>query len=363
MTAATTIPTPPGGAAATALTTGLLAEKLGAQLVGPADLPVARLDTLERAGADTLTFIRDNTYAREWKASRAAAALVTRGVEITDHDAARRALLIVANADLALNTVLELLAPRPPVARPGVHPTACVDPAAKIAPTASIGPGCVIEADAVIGDGTVLIAQAYVGRAARIGRGCTLHAGVRVLDRCVVGDACIFHAGVVIGADGFGYRPDPSGAGLVKIPHIGNVEIHPGVEIGANSCVDRAKFGSTVVGAGTKLDNLVQVGHGAQIGRCCLLCAQVGIAGSVVIGDGSMLGGQVGVADNLVIGKRAMIGAQSGVMHNVPPGERWFGYPAYNGIQALRDSTVLRRMIGEYRKTRFTKDAGPEPVD
>lgn len=334
------------------MTTGALAQHLGAQLVGPPNLPIERLETLERSAPGCLSFIRDSGYAAAWPASKASAALVTRSVEVPGHDPSARALIFVPNADLALNTVLDLLAPPPTPRRPGIHPTAVVDPAATIAPSASVGPGCVIEAGAAVGDGSVLIAQVYLGRDARIGRGCTLHAGVRVLDRCTVGDGCLFHAGVVIGADGFGFRPDPSGRGLAKIPHIGNVEIHPGVEIGANSCVDRAKFGSTVVGAGSKLDNLVQVGHGVQIGRCCLVCAQVGIAGSVVIGDGVMLGGQVGIADNLTVGKGAKLAAKAGIMDNVPPGEAWFGYPAYNGKQAFRDFLLIREMAAEYREQR-----------
>lgn len=330
------------------LTTGVLSQKLGAELIGPGDLVIQRLDTLERASAGALTFIRSGSYATAWAKSGASAALVTRNIEVPGHDPATRALLIVNNADLALNTVLELMAPKPPPARVGVHASAVVDPSAVIAATASIGPGCVIEAGAVVGEGTVLIAQVYLGHQARIGRGCTMHPGVRVLDRCVVGDGCIFHAGVVIGADGFGYRPDPA-RGVVKIPHIGVVEVHPGVEIGANSCVDRAKFGSTVVGAGSKIDNLVQVGHGVQVGRCCLIAAQTGIGGSAVIGDGAMLGGQVGIPDNLTIGKGARVAAQSGVMYDVPPGEAVFGSPAYDARQAFRDMTVLRKFAADQR--------------
>lgn len=353
--------TTPTGPAPAGPTTGWLAQKLGAQLVGPADLAIARLDTLERGTAGALTFIRNGRYASFWPNSRASAALVTKGIEVPGHDAATRALLFVSNADLALNTVLELMAPKPPPARVGVHPSAIVDPSATIAPTASIGPGCVVEAGASIGEGTVLIAQVYVGADARIGRGCTMHPGVRVLHRCAVGDGCVFHAGVVIGADGFGYRPDPSGRGLAKIPHIGNVEIEAGVEIGANSCVDRAKFGSTVVGAGTKLDNLVQIGHGCTIGRCCLICAQVGIAGSVTVGDGVMLGGQAGIADNLTVGKGAQLAARAGIMQDVPPGETWFGTPAYNGRQAFRDITILREFAAEYRKQRQAARATGKP--
>lgn len=339
-------PTPPGPAGP--LTTGFLAGKLNARLIGPADLTIDHLSTLERSSPGALTFIRDKRYAAGWPASRATAALVTGGIEVPGHDPSARALLIVDNADLALNTVLELMTPPAPPRRPGVHASALIDPSASIAPTAHIGPGCIIEAGVSIGEGSVLIAQVYLGPGARIGRGCTLHPGVRILDRCVVGDACLLHAGVVIGADGFGFRPDPP-RGFAKIPHIGNVEVGPGVEIGANSTIDRAKFGSTVIGAGTKIDNLVQIAHGVQIGRCCIICAQAGIAGSAVIGDGAMLGGQAGVADNRTVGPGAQLAAKAGAMQDVPAGEMWFGHPAYNGRQAFRDLTLLRRLAAEYR--------------
>ncbi|MCC6675646.1 MAG: UDP-3-O-(3-hydroxymyristoyl)glucosamine N-acyltransferase [Phycisphaerales bacterium] len=339
-------PTSPGPAGP--LTTGFLAGKLNARLIGPPDLPITHINTLERGAPGAITFIRDKRYAAGWPASKASATLVTRGIEVPGHDPSARALLIVENADLALNTVLELMAPPAPARRPGAHPSAIVDPSASIAPTAHIGPGCIIEAGAVVGEGTALIAQVYLGHQARIGRGCTLHPGVRILDRCVVGDACLLHAGVVIGADGFGFRPDPP-RGIAKIPHIGNVEIQPGVEIGANSCVDRAKFGSTVIGAGTKIDNLVQIAHGVQLGRCCIICAQAGIAGSAVIGDGVMLGGQAGVSDNLTVGAGAQLAGKAGAMQDVPAGEMWFGHPAYNGRQAFRDLTLLRRLAAEYR--------------
>ncbi len=324
-------------------TSGSLAERLGAELLGSGQIPIVRLEVIERAGPGTLTFIRDRQHANAWVASASPCALLSRKLAVPAFDSQTRALLVVDDADLSLNRVLELFAPPAARAAPGVHPTASVDPTASIGAMVHIGPGCVVGAGAAVGDGTVLKAQVYVGDGARVGRGCFMHPGVAVLERCVVGDGCIFHAGVVIGADGFGFRPSPDGRGVVKIPHTGNVEIGPGVEIGANSCVDRAKFGSTILGAGTKLDNLVQIGHGCRIGRSCLIAAGVGMAGSCVIEDGVMIGGMVGIADGRKIGAGAKIGAQSGVLDDVPPGETWLGTPAMAAVNTLRDWAQARR--------------------
>jgi UDP-3-O-[3-hydroxymyristoyl] glucosamine N-acyltransferase len=328
------------------LRVGELAELVNAEVAGSREVEITHMDVLDRAGPGALSFIRSKRFARQWPTSRASAALVTRGIEIErPAEDAGRALLIVADADLALVQVLERFAPAPAARAAGVNPSAHVDPTATIGAGASVGPGCLVEAGASIGEGSVLVHNVHVGRNARIGRACTLHSNVCVLDGCIVGDGCILHSCVVIGTDGFGYRPDPQGRGVVKIPHIGNVEIGAGVEIGANSCVDRAKFGSTIIGAGTKFDNLVHIAHGVRVGRGCLFAAQVGVAGSATIGDGVQIGGQVGVAEGLSVGRMARVGGQSGIMRDVPDGETWMGYPAVPMWEFLRHSPALKRLI------------------
>src|SRR5262245_5462433 len=303
---------------AKSISTGELASMLGARLIGDANVAVTGLGSVEHAVPGALTFIRTGKYAAAWPASRAAAAIVGRDVTVPglvpDGDPARaeRPLLIVPDADAALSRVLEFFAPTPAPPAPGVNPAASVDAGARVDPSASIGPGCTILAGARVGAGSVFVASVFLGRDAVVGARTTLHAGVVVQDRCEIGGDCTLHPNVVIGADGFGYRPAPGGAGLLKVPHIGNVVIHDHVEIGAGSCVDRAKFGSTIVGAGTKIDNLVQVGHGCRIGRSCVICGGVGLAGSVTLGDGVMIGGNSGVADNIEIGAGAKLGAMSG---------------------------------------------------
>lgn len=325
-------------------TSGTVAVHVGARLVGPGDVAIERLDTLSGADERTLTFVRSAGFARELSSSRAGSALVTEGLEVSGVDTSRRALLFVEDADVALVRVLELFAPRRDPARPGVHASAVVEAGARVDASASVGPLCVVGAGAVVGAGVVLVSQVSLGRGAMVGAGSVLHAGVSVGERCVVGRSCILHGGVVVGADGFGFVPAPGGRGLLKVPHIGHVEIGDEVEIGANSCVDRGKFGATVVGSGTKIDNLVQVGHNCQIGRCCVICGQVGLAGSVTLGDGVILAGQVAVADNLTIGAGARVGAASGVVENIPAGETWLGTPAMPAQACMRMLAATRRL-------------------
>jgi UDP-3-O-[3-hydroxymyristoyl] glucosamine N-acyltransferase len=341
----------PAPATTTPLTSGALAARLAAAIQGPADLVITAIETMERASPTHLTFIRSSKYAGGWASSKARVALVTEGVELPGHDPQQRALIRVTNADQALNLALTLLAP-PTAARPaGIHPSTVIDPAATIAPTAHVGPLCVVEAGAVVEDHAVLVARVFVGMNARIGAGTTLHPGVSVYERCKVGRQCILHAGVVIGADGFGYIPDPKGRGLMKVPHIGDVVVGDAVEIGANSCVDRAKFGSTTIGTGTKIDNLVQVGHNCAIGRSVVMCGQVGVGGSTTIGDGAMLGGQVGVADHISVGAMARIGAGSGVLDSVPASASYLGYPAIPSRDQLRQWGNLRQGAQKARKS------------
>ena len=325
-------------------TSGDLAQRLGASLRGDSNARIADIESLGSAGPQTLSFIRDDRNLDAWRTSKCAAAFVSAevaaGVAPDDPALQGRALIIVKDPDLAMVSVLELLAPRPH------HPTG-ISPHAEIDPSATLGAGVVVARGAVIGPrvsigaGTIIHANCSISADARIGARCVLFAGVVIMDRCSVADDCILHPGVVIGADGFGYRPAPGGKGLIKIPHIGTVEIGPHVEIGANTCIDRGKFGATTIGAGAKIDNLVQIGHNCKVGRSCIICGQAALAGSVTLGDGVTLGGSVGIADNIVIGARATVGGRSGVMDDIPPGETWFGYPARPVRQALRSVSAM----------------------
>lgn len=336
-------------------TTGSLAARFGAELRGPADIALARLDSLEDARADTLSFIREARHAAKWHASKAGAALVSRaafneaGAALNGEATPSRALLVVPDADLALIELLTELAPDPKAGptTPGhrsVHPEASIDPTAELGAHAVVGPG------SVVGARSVLHAQVVIGSNVTIGSDTVLHAGVVVQDRCRIGNSCILHPGVVIGADGFGFRPSPDGRGILKVPHIGDVVVGDHVEIGANSTIDRGKFGSTRVGTMTKIDNLVQIGHNCRIGNACVICGCCALAGSVVLEDGVTLAGGVGIADGRVIGRGASVGGRSGVMDDIPPGQAWVGYPARPARQTMRLIAALETLPDMLKK-------------
>ena len=326
------------------ITTGELARQLDAELIGPDDLALSRLETIDAAGKGAITFIRNQAFARKWATSGASAALISANIDVEGHDPERRALIVVPDADLAMITLLEIVAGAQSKPSTGIDERAIVHLSATVAASASIAPGVVIGEDAHVGESTIIRPNAVIEPGARVGDRCDIRSCVVVGRDCVVGDGCIIHAGVSIGADGFGYRPAADGKGLVKIPHIGNVVIGNEVEIGANTCVDRAKFGSTTIGDGTKIDNLVQIAHNCVIGRACIICGNSGLAGSVTLGDGVVLGGDVAIVDNVTIGSGARIAGGSGIEYDVAPGDVWMGRPARPFREQVRIFGALRRI-------------------
>ncbi len=324
------------------LTTGQIAELVNADLQGRDDVVIVRLSGLHEAVAGDLCFIRSSEFADQWKNSNASAALVTRDVEVTPRP--DTTLLIVDDADRAMIMLLDRVAATQTKIQVGVHPTAIVDPSAVIAPDAYIGPHCVIGAGVTIAAGAQLMSRVCVGNECTIGEATVFHPGVVLYDRTVIGERCLLHGNVVIGADGFGFRPDPSGTGLIKVPHIGHVDIGDDVEIGAGSCVDRGKFGATTIGTGTKIDNLVQIGHNCAIGAHCVICGHSGIGGSTTLGGGVTLGGKVGLPDNLTVGAGATLGGGSLAHEDIPPGEVWIGVPAQRARDAMACHAVFRKL-------------------
>jgi UDP-3-O-[3-hydroxymyristoyl] glucosamine N-acyltransferase len=255
----------------------------------------------------------------------------------------------VANPSYALALfcgVLEArLWPRPPA---GIHATAVVAASAKVDPAAHVGPLCVIGEGAVVAAGAVLEARCYVGARASVGADCWLKPGVIVGDYCILGARCRIQSGAVIGSDGFGY--EPVNGEIQRIPQIGNVVLEDDVEVGANSTLDRARFSQTVVGRGTKIDNLVQIAHNVRIGRQCLITAQVGIAGSTTLGDHCVLGGQSGVAGHLTLGDRVKLGAQTGLFEDVPADGFMNGTPAVPFGLERRLVVLSRRLPDLFKK-------------
>jgi UDP-3-O-[3-hydroxymyristoyl] glucosamine N-acyltransferase len=309
-------------------TLGRLAEVLGATLDGDPNRTVTGVAPLDKAGPDHVSFVVNSRHLRAAAQSSAAALVVGRDVE-----GLPQALLRVDSAQAALIPLLRLFHPEAPAA-PGVHAAAIVDAGARIDPSASVGPGAVVEAGAAIGARSRVGALCFVGPGAVLGTDVVLHPRAVVHGSVVIGNRVIVHSGAVLGADGFGYAFD--GAAHRKIPQVGGVRIADDVEIGANTTIDRATLGQTVIGRGTKIDNLVQVGHNSEVGEDVILVAQVGISGSCTVGNRAVLAGQVGVADHVTIGEGAVLMAQSGVPNDVAGGEIWSGTPSRPAPQTRR---------------------------
>jgi UDP-3-O-[3-hydroxymyristoyl] glucosamine N-acyltransferase len=308
---------------------------------------ITGIAALGAAQPGDLSFLGNPKYKQEVATTRASVVLVP-----PDYDgapAADQLFLVVDKPSVALAAVCarieHMLWPQP---APGIHPTAVVAPDAQIAATATIGPLCVVEAGVVIGDRAHLQAQVFVGHDARIGAECWLMAGVRVAAMCELRERVRLQPGVVVGSDGFGY--EYIGGRHAKVPQVGSVLIEADVEVGANSTIDRARFSRTVIGEGTKIDNLVQIAHNVRVGRHCLLCAQVGISGSTTLEDYVILGGQAGVAGHITVGRGAKAGGQSGITSDAPPGAYLNGTPAIPYLLERRITVLQRRLPDLFRQ-------------
>lgn len=319
------------------LTLRELAGAIHARLEGDPDVAVGGVAPLETAGPGDLSFLANPRYEESAARSRAAALIVD---ESFDGNGAN--LLRVSNPYLAYARAVELLLPEGP-SRPGSDPSAIVDPTARVAASASIGPLAVIGADAVIGPGCSIGAGSVIEAGVEVGEGCrifprvTLHAGARLGARCVV------QSGSVLGSDGFGYATDEGGRHH-KVPQRGGLSIGDDVEIGANVTIDRGSAADTVIGSGTKIDNLVHIAHNVAIGRNAFIVAQVGIAGSTTVGDHAVIAGQAGIVGHVRIGDRARLGAQAGVIGDVPADAEYSGYPARSHREQMRAYALFARL-------------------
>jgi len=306
-----------------------------------AALPITGVAALDDAGATQLSFLTSEHYHKQYEQTSAAAVLVDKKIKLKPAGT-RAVVLIVENAESAMARVLEMFAlpvPHPP---PGIDPAACIDPTAIVAGSAAIGPFVVVGARTTIGNGTIVHAGVHISNDVTIGEGCQLFPHVTVRERITIGNRVIIHANSTLGTDGFGYRWD--GKRHAKVPQIGTVIIEDDVEIGSGVCVDRAKFGATRIGMGSKIDNLVQVAHNVRIGPHCIIAGQAGLAGSVRLGAGVILGGQVGVRDHITLGPGAMAAASAGIVEDVDAGIVVSGVPALPHRQSLREQAALRRL-------------------
>ncbi len=314
-----------------------LARLLGGTVSGDGNLVITGLAVLDEAGPGDLTFVAKRSYLDRLRGSGAGAVILCEGMP------ADRPAIIVADAYAAFARLLAERLPDPDRSfPPGVHPTAVVAAGADVGRARSIGPYCVVGPGAVLGRDCRLGPHVILGADVRLGAGCVLHGQTTLREGCILGDRVVVHPGCVIGSDGFGYLPGP--AGMVKIPQVGIVQIEDDVEIGAGVTIDRATVGRTRIGAGSKIDNQVQIGHNVTIGRHCALSALTGIAGSSTLEDGVVVGGQVGIGDHLRIGAGTMIGGKSGVWRDVPPGAALFGYPALDIKETFRITGAMRQL-------------------
>lgn len=322
---------------------GTLAElqaRVGGTIVGDGTVAISRVSAIDDAGDDALTFATDEKYYAAALASKAAAVLVDASVPRGD-GVPGKPLLVIENARAALAVFLAALkTPRP--RGPFKHPSAVVEDGATVGEEVYLGAQCVIGANATIGRGATIGAGAYVGADASIGEETWLHPHAVVHERCVVGKRVVLHSGSVIGSEGFGWAFIDGR--LERIPQVGNVVLDDDVEIGANTCIDRAQTGSTTVGRGTKIDNLVQIGHNCRIGMHCAIAAQTGMAGSTSVGDYVKIAGQVGTRGHMHIGSRATVAGQSGVWGDVEEGAMISGNPARDHREWMRSEVMLRKL-------------------
>ncbi len=312
-----------------------IAQRFGLTLKGE-DADIVGLSTLEAAGPEDLTFLAGARHADLLATTRAGAVIVPPAFA----DRVQRAL-VTDNPYLAVARIAALFA-KPQGEFAGVSPLAFVDPEATVAPDADVGPLAYVGPRAEVGPGCRIFPGAYVGEDCRLGPGCLLYPTAVLLAGTVLGSGVIVHAGAVLGADGFGFAQGPEG--FVKIPQTGTVKIGDRVEIGANTCIDRAARDKTVVGSGTKIDNLCQVAHNVTIGEHSIMVAQVGISGSTKVGRGVLMGGQAGITGHLTLGDGCQIGSQAGVVKDVAPGAKIIGSPAIEGQAFMRAAVTFPKL-------------------
>ena len=318
----------------------MIAGLLAGDVVGDGEATVTTISSIEGGKKGGLAYLSNPRFEQFLYTTKCSVVLVERDFE--PKEKVEATLVKVDNVNACVLRLLDMYNAMKPQKR-GISKLASISEKATIGENCYIGDFAVVEAGAVVGDGAKIYPQCYVGDNVKVGANTTLYVGVKIYEGCLVGANCILHAGSVIGADGFGFAPNAEG-GFDKIPQLGNVIIEDNVEIGANTCIDRAKTDSTIIRKGVKLDNLIQIGHNVQVGENTVSSAQSGIAGTTKVGANCFIAGQVGIADHVVVGDRVKIGAKSGVDKNVPDDEIRYGNPALPGISYHRSFAVFKEL-------------------
>lgn len=322
------------------LTPQLIASLIGGKVEGDGNVSITGFATIEEAGAGCITFLANPKYTNFIYDTKASAVLISDDLIL--EKPVSPVLIRVKDPYVALADLMNEMQKMRPQPR-GIEQPCFIAEGVSVPDDAYVGAFTYIANDVKLGKGVKIYPQVYIGAGCVIGEGSVIRSGVRVYEGCKIGNRCIIHSGTVIGADGFGFAPKSDGT-YEKIPQIGNVVLEDDVEIGANTCVDRATFGSTRIGKGTKLDNLIQVAHNVEIGTCNVFAAQSGVAGSTKIGDYNMVGGQCGFAGHIHVGSMNQIGAQSGIPNNVGDKKRIIGYPAVDIRQFAKTQVYLKRL-------------------
>lgn len=314
-----------------------LARIIDGEVYGDKDILITGVAGIREASPGDITFLVSPRYNKFLQTTKASAIIVPPDAPPTE-----KTTVVSANPYLSFIKAVEYFYPQNPLCCTGIHPTAVIAEDAKIGEGVRMGAHCVIESGCSIGDQTTIMAGTYIGRSCSIGSNCLIYPNVTLREDVIVGNRVIIHSGAVIGSDGFGFVRD--GEVYKKIPQVGNVVIEDDVEIGANVTIDRATTGTTRIGCGTKIDNLVQIGHNVTIGKNCVIVAQVGIGGTTEVGDGVTLAGQAGVAGHLRIGDNAVVAAQAGVVNDIKPEAIVSGYPAREHREARRIYASLPKL-------------------
>ncbi len=328
-----------GGDGRPPFTAADIAGIVGGAVHGDSGVVVTGVAPLDRANGNQLSFLAGERYL-SWFTNTKAGVVITTPA-LSERKTTASALVVVEKPMDAMVRLLSYFHQEDQ--RPaGIHPSAVIASSAVLGEDVTIGPYAVIEEGVVIGNGSWIGAHSVVGANSTLGNSVRIHPGVTVYPRVEIGNRVILHAGARVGREGFGFVPTPDG--VRRIPHVGRCVLSDDVEVGANSCVDRGSVDDTVIGAGTKIDSLVQVGHNVRIGRLCFIASQAGLAGSTRIGDGVQLGGQSGISGHVELGDGVSIAAQAGVISDIPAGETWSGYPARPHREQLRAHAALRRL-------------------